>query len=148
MKVISVKQPWGSLLVSGLKNIENRTWSTPYRGWLLIHASQTGMPSYVLSNDFQKNALKSITNNGNSMLPFSSIIGACLLDDITFGVDGDNRWSDKNCFHWHMSRAIKFDKPIDMVKGKLKIWEFNLPEKYEEEFITKSKNKNYVFSKD
>jgi hypothetical protein len=40
MKIISIKQPWASLIVHGLKDVENRTWPTRYRGPLLIHASQ------------------------------------------------------------------------------------------------------------
>ena len=40
MKALSLKQPWATLIVAGIKPIENRTWSCPYRGPLLIHASQ------------------------------------------------------------------------------------------------------------
>jgi len=40
MKILAIKQPWASLIVHGLKDVENRTWSTRYRGPLLIHASQ------------------------------------------------------------------------------------------------------------
>jgi hypothetical protein len=39
MKALSVRQPWGHLLVHGLKTVEVRKWSTDYRGRLLIHAS-------------------------------------------------------------------------------------------------------------
>jgi ASCH domain len=39
MKILSIKQPWASLIVHGLKDIENRTWRTNYRGPLLVHAS-------------------------------------------------------------------------------------------------------------
>lgn len=41
IKAISIRQPWADLIVSGLKDIENRTWNTTHRGKLLIHASQT-----------------------------------------------------------------------------------------------------------
>lgn len=40
MKILSIRQPWASLIVSGVKDVENRTWSTRYRGPLLIHAAQ------------------------------------------------------------------------------------------------------------
>src|SRR5262245_11540316 len=39
MKILSIRQPWAHLIVSGSKNIENRTWSTSYRGPFLVHAS-------------------------------------------------------------------------------------------------------------
>jgi ASCH domain len=41
MRILSIRQPWAHLIVSGAKNIENRTRPTPYRGPFLIHASKT-----------------------------------------------------------------------------------------------------------
>jgi hypothetical protein len=38
MKVLTLKNPWAWAVVNGVKKIENRTWSTNYRGPLLIHA--------------------------------------------------------------------------------------------------------------
>ena len=42
MKALSVKQPWASLIASGKKSLEIRTWRTDHRGPLLIVASRTG----------------------------------------------------------------------------------------------------------
>jgi hypothetical protein len=39
MKCLSVKQPNATLICSGVKKVENRTWSTKFRGRILIHAS-------------------------------------------------------------------------------------------------------------
>lgn len=39
MKVLSLLQPWATLLVSGHKLIETRSWPTHYRGPVFIHAS-------------------------------------------------------------------------------------------------------------
>jgi hypothetical protein len=38
MKALSIRQPWAWLIVHGHKNIENRTWTTEFRGEFLIHA--------------------------------------------------------------------------------------------------------------
>ena len=35
---LSMHQPWASLLVMGIKQHEGRSWYTPYRGRLWIHA--------------------------------------------------------------------------------------------------------------
>ncbi|HVF59232.1 MAG TPA: ASCH domain-containing protein [Thermoanaerobaculia bacterium] len=35
---LSVRQPWADLIVWGIKDVENRTWRTDFRGNLLIHA--------------------------------------------------------------------------------------------------------------
>ena len=40
-RALSLKEPWATLVVDGIKPVENRTWRTKYRGGLLIHASQT-----------------------------------------------------------------------------------------------------------
>ena len=42
MKAITIKQPWASLIVHGIKDIENRTWACPWKyigHRVLIHAS-------------------------------------------------------------------------------------------------------------
>lgn len=52
MKAITLWQPWASLIVTGAKKIETRSWPTNYRGPLAIHAAKTwnlelsGMLSY------------------------------------------------------------------------------------------------------
>jgi len=39
MKTLSVQQPWATLLCAGIKDVENRSWDTTFRGTVLIHAS-------------------------------------------------------------------------------------------------------------
>lgn len=38
-KVLTLHQPWASLVSLGVKSIETRSWSTKYRGPLAIHAA-------------------------------------------------------------------------------------------------------------
>ena len=38
MKVLTIKEPWASLIVQGFKKYEFRSWKTNYRGKILIHA--------------------------------------------------------------------------------------------------------------
>lgn len=37
---LSVQQPWAWLIVNGHKDVENRRWSTDFRGAVLIHAGK------------------------------------------------------------------------------------------------------------
>ncbi len=41
MRCLSIQQPWSWLIANGIKDIENRTWDTRYRGFILIHAGKT-----------------------------------------------------------------------------------------------------------
>lgn len=43
MKILSLWEPWASLMAIGAKKIETRSWSTDYRGWLAIHAAKGGL---------------------------------------------------------------------------------------------------------
>ena len=40
MRALSIRQPWAWLVVNGYKDIENRTWSTSFRGRICVHAGQ------------------------------------------------------------------------------------------------------------
>jgi hypothetical protein len=41
VKALSIRQPYAWLIVNGIKDIENRTWATNFRGRVLIHAGVT-----------------------------------------------------------------------------------------------------------
>lgn len=40
MKALSILQPYAWLIVHGHKDIENRSWYTPFRGRFLVHAGK------------------------------------------------------------------------------------------------------------
>jgi len=40
VKALSLWQPWATLIANGAKQIETRSWSTSYRGPILIHAAK------------------------------------------------------------------------------------------------------------
>ncbi len=37
-RYLSIRQPYATAVVRGLKMVENRSWGTTYRGLVLIHA--------------------------------------------------------------------------------------------------------------
>ena len=47
MKVLTIKQPYASLIAEGIKEYEFRTWKTNYRGELLIHAGKGKNKEYI-----------------------------------------------------------------------------------------------------
>lgn len=50
IKVLSIKEPHASLLLTPYKTIETRSWATNYRGEIYLHASKA-MPSYKSDPD-------------------------------------------------------------------------------------------------
>ena len=41
MKVLTIREPWASLIINGYKEYEFRNWKTNYRGKILIHTGLT-----------------------------------------------------------------------------------------------------------
>lgn len=64
MRLLSLWEPWASLMAIGAKKNETRSWSTEYRGWLAIHASKGGLRigemSSLMSNPIFQVALKGV----------------------------------------------------------------------------------------
>ena len=46
MKVLSLTEPFATLIKEKMKLIETRSWKTSYRGELYIHASMTEMAKH------------------------------------------------------------------------------------------------------
>lgn len=133
MKTLSIKQPWASLITSGIKNIENRTWKTNYRGRIYIHASSK--PSFPISEsilrlsipqwdkiplEFQNELHYNYLN-----VPQSSIIGEVDIIDCVIG--HSSTWTDKDCYNWVLANPIMYEQPILNVKGALSLWEYERP---------------------
>ena len=50
MKALSVRQPWADLIAAGRKTIETHTWSTHYRGDLLITSEKRALAVVTLTD--------------------------------------------------------------------------------------------------
>lgn len=48
IRALTVRRPWADLIAHHGKRVENRSWSTSYRGRLLIHAGQGWDPQASL----------------------------------------------------------------------------------------------------
>ncbi len=85
LRCLSVRQPFAWAICGNVKKIENRTWTTQYRGLVAIHASQS--PQYVneLIRDLAPGTLK------RDYFAYGAIIGFAEIDDIiSFGPTVEN----------------------------------------------------------
>lgn len=134
---ISFKQPWASLICIGLKDVENRTWQTDYRGRLFIVASSSNVLPQFDQGLIRKPIVEAIKeqqrkNNfpllGN--LPQSAVIGYVDLVECT-GDEVDSIWSDGSLedgnVNWILENAYIFDEP-QLVGIKAKYFLFEIPE--------------------
>ncbi len=132
-KVLSLLQPWASLVVMGLKTIETRSWTTHYRGPLLIHASKGKAGAAVAEGPVFRKHIPDFR-----ALPFGAIIGEARLADVlrieetglppehlarltleerAFGDYGAGRYA------WMLEGAVAWAEIIP-ARGHLGLWEF------------------------
>ncbi len=123
MKTLSIRQPWANLIVHGIKDIENRTWKTNFRGVIYIHAPGKDDSNNIVMGDdrvseIHKYGVHSVVNR-----PTSSIIGTVEIVDCI--KDSKSIWADHDCWHWVLKDPIIFRPPIKNIKGKLSLWDFD-----------------------
>ena len=133
-KVLSVRQPYASLLVNGIKDVENRSRRTNYRGTVLIHASakmhdiieQLPTKIWLLgANPSEQQIMKMAAEVTRNNL-FGCIVGSVeIVDCIDCNTHTSlSEWAEGGCWWWICRNAKMFEHPIRDVKGKLGIWEW------------------------
>lgn len=131
MKVITIKQPFASLIAGGLKEYEFRTWKTKYRGDILIHAGK----------GIDKKAMKRFEHL-NLEYPSGCILAKATITDCVYIDDKMRKMlKDKNPLVY--SSIIKHTEwngygfkleNVEKVKqipvnGKLSFWDYDYPQK-------------------
>ena len=126
MKALTVKQPWASLIAQGLKDVENRTWKTNYRGKILIHAAATAVKEgWDALNEAQLVKVfnqKEKLYGGNEDLPNGAIVGSVEIVDCV--KNHPSIWAEQGVWNWVLKNPVMFDEPVTGVKGKLSLWEY------------------------
>ncbi len=127
MKVLTIKQPWATLIMQRDKRFEFRSWQTKYRGDLLIHAGK----------GIDKEAIKRFKEYLPEELPFGKILGKVTLVDcirispefkeslLKENKDIYTKSSFKENFGWQMDNVQAFKEPIE-AKGHLSLWEYDI----------------------
>lgn len=131
MKVLSLLQPWATLLVRGDKLVETRSWPTKYRGPVFIHASGALNKRYK-DSEFTP-AMQSLEPVFKDFikpdkLPFGRIIGMVEIvtnvrteelkpiltdQEIAFGDYSTGQWA------WQCTNPVEFRAKNIFLKGQL-----------------------------
>lgn len=140
-KAISFWEPWGTLVKLGLKKFETRSWSTDYRGKLVIQVAQK-------QDKYLKDACESLCRKlgielNYDELPFGMAIAVCELTDcveMTEEFISQQSETEIQCGDWQPGRfAWKLENvqsisPVPM-KGKQGLWNVDLADLVEENAI-------------
>ena len=124
MKALTIKEPFVTAIIKGIKKYEFRTWKTNYRGKILIHAGLN--TDKKRKKDFNIYNLK--YNNGK-------IIGEVTLTDCILVDEELNKklYKENNIVYknnhiglyaWKLENPIFYKNSIE-AKGKLGLWNYN-----------------------
>lgn len=140
MKALSIRQPWAWLIVrpdligparaaaiaaGELKDVENRSWPTKYRGRVLIHASK-GMTraEYEDAEDpLWASGGPTIELPPFDQLERGGIVGATTIDVCIHPVDRTSNWHIEGAFGFHLIDT----KPTPFVACKGALGFFDVP---------------------
>lgn len=136
MKVLTIKQPFASLIAEGIKEYEFRTWKTKYRGELLIHAGK-GIDKKAMKK-FEKYKLD---YPSGCIIAKVNLTDCIQIDDLAREMlqaknplvyESVIKHPEWDGFGFKMENVKKIE-PI-FINGKLSMWE------YEGEIIEKESN--------
>jgi hypothetical protein len=108
LKALTVKQPWAWAILFAGKDIENRSWSTSYRGPLVIHAGASMHDGSLPGR---------LPTRIPTQFDMSALVGIVDLVDVV--EHSRSRWFEGD-FGWVLQNPRPFD-PI-ACKGKLRLW--------------------------
>lgn len=126
MKVLSIREPFATLVKDGVKIYETRSWKTNYRGELYIHAS-LGMSTSSRKIKAMSH-LKSPLNPGYILCKCNLVDCILMDDDFIDYIETETHEKDygeysKGRYAWKLALLEVLEEPI-LAKGRLGIWNF------------------------
>ena len=125
MKALTIKEPWATLIISGYKKYEFRSWKTNYRGKILIHAGKT------LEKDVEKRFEEyNLKYNMGYIIREAELVDCILVDEkleqelIKLNKTVYGRSRHVRNYAWKLENIKKYEKPIH-INGKLGLWHYN-----------------------
>lgn len=112
VKYLSIRQPWAAqIFVEGedRKDVENRSWSTPFRGRVWIHAGASKTDLKAIEEDYKEWGVPFPKN-----LEFGKIIGSVDIVDCLPSEEVDTVWAAEDGFGFLLEnpKLLKYPVPF------------------------------------
>lgn len=124
MKVLTLRQPWATLVAEGIKKYEFRSWKTKYRGKVLIHAGvgidKEDMKKYKnLDLEFPSRRIIAVVEI-EDCLELDEELNKKIIAEKNIAYGNKTRTG----YAWKLSnvKKINYDKEIN---GQLGLWNYN-----------------------
>ena len=126
MKILSIKEPFATLIKEGIKRYETRSWKTNYRGEIYIHASKAMSKSENVEKAIPY--LKSELKPGYILCKCNLVDCIYMTEEFIQEIKNKTNESDYGRYEvgryaWKLELIEVLDNPIP-AKGKLGIWNY------------------------
>lgn len=129
MKVLTIKEPFATLIKEKIKRIETRSWKTSYRGEIYIHASKPPIEKKIFERQELLNLCKDLTFNQGNIICKGNLVDCIYMTEEFINELKENNYTEFICGFYEIGRYawviedIKIITPIP-AKGKLGIWNY------------------------
>lgn len=129
MKVLSLKEPFATLIKEHYKCIETRSWKTNYRGELYIHASLTKMTKFDNREEL-KELIKDMEMKNGYIICKCKLVDCIYMDEAFLKEIKKNHQEyifgqyEIGRYAWVLKDVEPLKEPIQ-VKGHLGIWNYD-----------------------
>lgn len=121
-KVLTVRQPFATLLCTGLKKEEYRNRKISYRGRILIHSSKVFDENSFFDDSYQQDLVEALEKVGTQE-KFEEVISRTSAIIGSVEIVGCHKTGDG--YAWEIANPVLFDKPVLKVPGKLGLWDYD-----------------------
>ena len=130
MKVLTIKEPFATLIKNEVKKIETRSWKTKYRGELYIQASIAKIDKKVYERKELVKLFENLEMGNGYILCKCNLVDCIEMTEEFIKNMKDNNYQEYICgqyevgrYAWVLDDIQVLDKPIK-VKGQLGIWNY------------------------
>lgn len=111
MRVLTVRQPWADAIALFGKDVENRTWTTKYRGLLAILAGRTMDGDAIPIVEAIAETSLEMPLRGGSVIALVDLVGVHHADDHE---EPCSPWAQPEQFHWELANARPLARPFGL----------------------------------
>lgn len=121
-RAITLKPWWAWAVAHSTKRIENRSWSTKYRGPIAIHAGCARFTSAERLSFAQRVEAAGCVLPDEAAIDRTAIVATAVLANcVRLPPENLGAWGDAPSWHWLLEDVVALPAPIP-VGGKLGIW--------------------------
>lgn len=129
MRVISIKEPYATLIKEGIKHIETRSWKTKYRGELYIHASLSKVDKKYFSKEGLSDLISDLSFSHGNIICKVNLVDCIEMTESYILDMKENHPIEYCCGAYEVGRYAWVFEDLEVIdpieaKGKLGIWRY------------------------